>query len=122
MDNDRLNLNFENLIERMGDSEISYLVLFHFRNQLEEDLIKIQELIESNDFDELYESFHGLKGAAGATAAENIFDIMVKMEESCKSKNMTEIKILNQQLNTFANNFLKELNLVDGFVEIYGKK
>lgn len=119
----KLDINLTNVFEKLlGDQELGYLVLFHFREQLKEEISLMGDLIVGEDFDQMFERAHALKGAAAIAGAELIYDLLAEIQGASRKCDINLCNTLLDELKIKAEIFLSCLNNIQGFVSKYGNE
>ncbi len=92
------------MLEEMDDSDYLSEILDIFLNNTPVELKQMQEELVQGRFDEVYKIAHKLKSSTGLLKANNLFDVLVKIEEAARLKNSEE---LNGLAGIAINEFIK---------------
>ncbi len=79
------------MLEEMDDSDYLSEILDIFLNNTPVELKQMQEAFASGRFDEVYKIAHKLKSSTGLLKANNLFEVLVKIEETARLKNSEEL-------------------------------
>ncbi len=99
------------MLEEMDDSEYLSEILDIFLNSTPVELKDMEEAVASDQFETVYKIAHKLKSSTGLLKANELFDVLVKIEEAAKLKSKKELVGLSSAVNTEFNkleNPLKE--------------
>src|SRR5690606_4506570 len=83
-----LPLDYDSFVERcMGDVEFASQLLEEFREQIPSELVKLDEVLESGDDDQLVHIAHTLKGLAANISAEPLRSAAQDLEQAARQQN-----------------------------------
>lgn len=117
----KLDINLESVFERLlGDQEMAYLVLFHFQNQIREELELMQGYMGEGDFHNLFERAHALKGSASIAGAEKMYEDLVGIQAGSKAENLELCMKHYNELRSNSLEFLSQLGKIEKYKELYG--
>ena len=120
---EKLDINIEGMLEKLlGDQELAYLILSHFRTQMSEDMSMMVSHIASSDFDATFERAHALKGAAAIAGAELIYENLVELQKVLREENAEASSSLLNELKLKSESFLLSLHSIKEFTDLYGNE
>lgn len=93
-----LALDSEGSIERMGDKEIYIEVAHCFSDNLENALISLADALDSGDMENATRRTHSLKGNCSTVGAEELSQICLLLEQTCRSGSREEALRLFSEL------------------------
>lgn len=118
-----LDINLESVFEKLlNDEELAYLVLYHFRVQIREELPIIEACLGKEDFYSLFERAHALKGSAAIAGAELMYSNLASLQEACRERDAILVRDLVVELQTKAGKYISCLNEIEGFISKYGNE
>ncbi len=86
-------VNKEEVVRRFGNNpDLVAKVMTHFKNQLLNDIPKLQDALTQSDLHRLFELAHALKGAAAAVGATRIREIAADLEMTGKKQHAAELQ------------------------------
>src|SRR5665647_634805 len=87
------------MLEEMDDNEYLSEILTIFLNNTPTELNELQKACASGQFDTIYKIAHKLKSSTGLFRANELLNVLVKIEESAKAEKNDELDRLAEQAN-----------------------
>ncbi|MEO8415278.1 MAG: PAS domain S-box protein [Ginsengibacter sp.] len=88
------------LLEEMEDNEYLAEILAIFLNTTPNELKELQKACAADQFEAMYQIAHKLKSSVGIIKANELLNILIKIEEHAKAKNTGELITLVERANS----------------------